>query len=57
MEVSKDNRNRQIDKVSWVLAEESNQLNNLGEAKHEDDLGSQNSVPVVDIPTLSSPPA
>lgn len=57
MEISKENRNRQIDKVLWVLAEESNQLDDLGEAKHEDDLGRQKSVPVVDIPALSGPPA
>lgn len=57
MEISKDNRNRQIDKVSWILAEESNQLDDLGEAKHEHDLSRQKSVPVVDIPALGGPPA
>lgn len=57
MEIAKKDRNWQEDDVSGVLAEEAHKLDNLGEAKHEDDLGNQEGVAVGGRPLSRRPPA
>lgn len=57
MEVSEDDRDRQEHYVARVLPEQANQLDHLGEAKHEDELGPERAPPRIRVPVLSCPPA
>ena len=57
MEIAKDDRNGQVNDVPWVFAEEPHKLHHFGEAEHEDDLGSQESVAVGGRPLRRRSPA
>lgn len=57
MKIAKEDRNWQEDDVSGVLAEEAHELDHLGEAEHEDDLGNQEGVAVGGRPLGRRPPA
>lgn len=57
MEISKDDGNREEDEIGRVAPEKTNELDNLGEGEHEDELGPKGIEAVREVPVGSCPPA
>ena len=57
MEVAEDNRHRQEHNVAWVLPEQSNKLDDLGEAEHENELSPERTLSGFHVPIGGGPPA
>lgn len=57
MEISKDDGDGNKDDIARVSQQKSHELDKLGEAKHEDELGPEGVVSVLDMPLSRRPPA
>ena len=57
MEVAENDGEREVDEIGRVAAEQSNKLDNLGEGKHEDELGPEGPKTSIDSPVGGGPPA
>lgn len=57
MEISKDDGDGNKDDIARVSQQKSHELDELGEAKHEEELGPEGVVSVLDMPLSRRPPA
>lgn len=57
MKISKDDRHGNKDDIARVSQQKSHELDKLGEAKHEDELGPEGVVSVLNMPLSRRPPA
>lgn len=56
MEVAKDDGHREEDDIAGVSAEKPNKLHNLCKGKHEDELGPEGVLPILQLPFACCPP-
>lgn len=57
VKVAKDNGHGHKDNVAGVAQQQAHELDKLGEAKHEDELGPKGIVSILDVPLGRRPPA